>query len=158
MVSGPHFLHLWEASNLYRIMQAERNTNLLGVVVQSLNSYYYCFLVSDASKCVGSWILHVQVFPIICILIFTMLSKITSFPGVGSFLFGRVERLEKCMDNAVPQCWPFPELWCVQDCAGNFPACAWALATIYSRRMEVNIWNTAMPIAYFPVELSTSKI
>lgn len=34
-------------------MQTERNSKLLGVVVQSLNSYYYCFLVSAIAKSVG---------------------------------------------------------------------------------------------------------
>lgn len=73
----------------------------------------------DTAKCVGSWIIPVQVFPIICTLVSTMLSKITSSPGVGFFfsLFGHMKRLENYMDNAVAQCCPFLELWSVR-CEG----------------------------------------
>lgn len=62
------------------------------------------------------------------------------------------------MDNGVAQCRLFPELWCVQ-CAGlcwEFPPlCLSPDYDLQEKDGSLDIWNTAMPIAYFPVELST---
>lgn len=94
--------------------------------------------------CVRSWILLVQVFPIICMLIFTMLSKMTSFPGVDFLSLGMSEGWKTVWIRQLLSAVLFQNcgVCIVQDCAGNFPPCAWALTTIYRRKMEVLTFGT----------------